>query len=255
MSKRRLLGLESIKMGDCGADGAMGGSLTALGHFVQESAILTFPEPDKTEIIDEEADEPDLIILTRSGAKNLVFGTRDMETASLIRAFGGSENVDGGWDAPVETFIKEQSVEIKTKVVNGRRKVIKIPKAAISASFDGKFTKKDPGVINYSIDVLTPRDGSDVALTPVHIDYENISGAVEDPVITQSAVNKFTIACGTAGSTIKYTITGLDPSGEYGQTYTTEVTITEDVLVRAVGTKAGMDNSNVVSKIITYSAP
>jgi len=253
-SKIRMVGLESILIGACGADGTMGGSLTPLGHFVEESALLSFPLPTKTEIIDEESDEPDMILKNRGGAKTLAFSTRDMSNANLILAFGGAENASSGWDAPTDVHDIERSVKIKSKVYNGTRRVYYIPRASISAAFNGKFNKKDPGTIDFEVDVITPRDAGDVALAPVYINPENISGKVIDPIITQSAVDKFTITCATGGSAMKYSITGLDPTGAYGTAYSAEVTITEEVLVRAVGTLAENDNSNIVSKIITYTA-
>ena len=252
-SKIRMVGLESILIGACGADGVMGEDLVPIGHIVEESALLSFPLPTKTAITDEGALDPDMILLSSGGMKKLNLSTRDMQNSNLILAFGGSENGSGGWDCPTDIYVAERSVQAKSKVYSGVRKVYNLPRILVTAAFNGGFKEKDPGTINLELLVLTPRDASDVALRPIYIDPENISGKVADPVITQSGLATFTIACSTDGSAIKYSITGLDPTGDYGTAYSAEVTITEDVLVRAVATKAENDNSNVVSKIITYA--
>lgn len=254
-SQIRLKGLESISIGACGADGVMGDTLVEVGHIKEESAMLEFPLPEITSITDEGELDPDMILVGKNGEKSLKFSTRDIQNDNMILAFGGSENASTGWDAPTTTYIKEQSIQLKSKVINGTRRVYNIPRALMIASFNGLFTEKDPGTIDFNILVLTPRDVSDGALRPVYVDPENVSGKVADSIITQSAINKFTITCATDGSAIKYSITGLDPTGDYGTVYSAEVTITEDVLVRAVATKAANDNSNIVSKIITYTAP
>lgn len=73
---------------------------------------------------------------------------------------------------------------------------------------------------------------------------------VADPTMTRGTgadKNKVTLACATDGATIKYTTDGSDPV-ESGSTYSTAITVSAEMTIKAYATKSGMDDSHVVSK-------
>ena len=49
MAEKSIIGIESVKMGDCGANGTMGGTLTAIGLLVPGSVKMVWSETGKTE--------------------------------------------------------------------------------------------------------------------------------------------------------------------------------------------------------------
>jgi len=253
VTKHRLLGIESIKIGACGANGLMGTDLTEIGSLVRETVNVKKDKPDVAKIYVEGADLPDLSVLNDGGALLLSFSTRDIKPANMVKAFGGAalpaiagaggdvtatitvntievtgatfvtdglepgmqitlansllsndgvytiESIDsetqitvvenitatevadvtfefaGGWSAPAEQAILEQSVQLISKATNGYRNVITLPRGIIYGEFDGKMFKTDTGVINFEIDVQNPVDGSGVYLKPWHLTQVAVS--------------------------------------------------------------------------------
>lgn len=79
---------------------------------------------------------------------------------------------------------------------------------------------------------------------------EVVMETVATPVISQDG-NNVSIACTTAGATVKYgfSATALD------NVYTAPFAITANTTVYAVATKDGMKNSEMATKDVTYTAP
>ncbi|MDD5688212.1 MAG: FG-GAP-like repeat-containing protein [Elusimicrobia bacterium] len=82
---------------------------------------------------------------------------------------------------------------------------------------------------------------------------------VADPSInpnggTYSSAQTVQITCATAGAIIRYTTDGSDPTN--GTVYSSPLTISQDTTLKAIATKTGMLNSNVVtSAAFTITAP
>jgi hypothetical protein len=158
MSCKSLLGVQTIKAGTCGADGAMGTTLTSIGLIVPDSVILTFEEQVKTDIYIENQVDPYLTVMDANRLRSLKCSSRDLDPATLAKFFSGTATTDV-WTAgrAAETAV-EQSIEIVTKVAGGNSWKIEIPRANVSASLDGSLTAKDTAKMNFNITVLSPQD-------------------------------------------------------------------------------------------------
>ena len=168
MSNIRLVGLESVRIGDISANKAMSTTLATISATVPDSAHLIIEAPTATDLYVEEEDLPDISILGTS-KKTLEFATRDMGSLVLLEAFGGSFNgTTGAWSAPVTaTTVKESCLEAVSKVINGKQLKIEIPRASVKTGGDLRFTKTESGQITFSCDVLVP--ASSVAISPIVI--------------------------------------------------------------------------------------
>lgn len=85
----------------------------------------------------------------------------------------------------------------------------------------------------------------------VHTGEYRIVNQVSAPVISPnggvySTAQPVTITCPTAGATIYYTLDGSTPTASSSQ-YTGSLTISSSAMLKAVGVKAGADNSEVAS--------
>ena len=62
------------------------------------------------------------------------------------------------------------------------------------------------------------------------------------------------ISCSTDGATIHYTTNGTDPTAS-SATYTSAITVDENMTIKAIAVKAGLDNSSVASAAYTALTP
>lgn len=164
-----LVGVKSIKMGPCGTNGTLGASLAAIGILVPDSVLLALDEIGKTDIMVEDYTNPWFSVMDTNRPSRFEFSIRDLSGANMQKAFGGTA-VGTRWSAPTLQVANEQSLDIETTTVNGFHYRICIPRASIRASLDGKMVQKDTAAIKFVCDVLTPLDGSGVALPAITID-------------------------------------------------------------------------------------
>ena len=173
MSDIRLIGLESIKIGNITNSKAMGAgsSINTVNAIVPDSAHLIIEPPGVTDLFIEETDVPDIQILGTS-KKTIEFATRDMGTGILIEAFGGAVAGTGSdalvWNASVTAIVvQERCIEAVSKVYNGFQLKIQIPRASLRSGGDLRFTKTESGQISFALDVLMP--SSSTAISPIVI--------------------------------------------------------------------------------------
>jgi len=164
--KYRIHGIDTIKLGAVGVNGAMGASLAAIGAIVEESAIFSVEEPEIARITVEGTDEPDIIAIAHGGMKKFIFSTRDLNVDNMVTIFGGEATLEV-YTPPVNSNTKIwQSVEITGKYVDGSRALIQIPRALIYAKLNAPFTDSESGVIEVTCEVGTPVNATGVALSP-----------------------------------------------------------------------------------------
>lgn len=159
MGKSRLVGIESVEMGDPGADGAMGASLTAIGDLVPDSVMLNIPEMEVEKLYIEGQIAPDVVIEQPEISITAEWRTRDVDPATLAKAFGGTSDATS-WSFPTNPTGIDQSVKLTSKVVDGSKFEIDIPLAKIRSSLDGKLVKNASGEIKFVADVMLPYDSS-----------------------------------------------------------------------------------------------
>lgn len=87
ITKYRLVGIESIEVGDANTDLT---NAVEIGGIFPGSCILAFALPDVTDLYIEEQDDPDISILSGELKKTLDFGVRDIKPDNMILAFGGT---------------------------------------------------------------------------------------------------------------------------------------------------------------------
>ena len=169
MSKVRLIGLESIKIGDLMASGIMatGASISTIEAIVPDSAHLVLETPGTTDLYVEDADLPDITIIGTS-KKTIEFATRDMGTTILLKAFKGVAATTV-WSASTSGTIvaNEKCIEAISKAFGKKKLKIEIPRANVRSGGDLRFTKTESGQINFSCDVLMTASSSKI--TPMKI--------------------------------------------------------------------------------------
>lgn len=168
MAIKVLQGIESLKIGACGAAGTMGTTLTSIGKLVDDSIQLIFDEPQKTNITTEDTTAPIVTLVDPSVARRLEFETYDFDPDLLATLFGGTEAA-GKWSAATDYDPIEQSVEVITKTIDGYYAKIEIPRANLVASMTAKIGKKGLGQLKVVLEVLMPYNGSSVAQSPIQI--------------------------------------------------------------------------------------
>ena len=166
MSKIRLIGLESIRIGEIPATMSMATILSTISAIVPDSAHLAIEIPGVTDLYVEEQDLPDIQIIGTS-KKTIEFATRDLGTALLIHAFGGT--VAGtAWSASATAVVaKERAIELISKPFGKVKMKIEIPRANVRCGGDLRFTKTESGQINFTADVLVP--ASSTVISPMVI--------------------------------------------------------------------------------------
>lgn len=98
-----------------------------------------------------------------------------------------------------------------------------------------------------------------IQFTPVNVTTESGREIVAAPYFTPAAgvVNKGTkvsIKSSTEGATIYYTLDGKNPTAD-SNVFTEAIEITEDVTIKALAVKEGMDDSDIVSAAYTVFVP
>lgn len=152
MAKKRAIGLKSILMGPVGADGGMGTTLTELvGNTVRGTAVLNSSPVEKTELLEEESDDPIEILRTGGGVFTYVWSSYNIAAEVLVAAFGGTV-VGGMWEAPDEIPDIEMSIKAETR--NGI--VIEAARVNISAELALNTQKETAGQVNFTGTIMKP---------------------------------------------------------------------------------------------------
>jgi len=168
MAKYRISGLDKIEMGACGADGAMGATLSEL-KIADESAIMEIGEAEVKKFFLEGVDAPDIIkILGKNRLKELQFSVPEMSIDSFELFLGGA-TVTGKWSASITDIEIYQSIKITTVVYAGFYYVIDIPRALIIGKLTLPLKKGEIGKFDVKAIIESPEDASNVPLSPYQI--------------------------------------------------------------------------------------
>jgi hypothetical protein len=164
-SKTRLLGIAQIKIGSITTYGGMPTiiSLATVGYIVPNSAHIVISAPEKTDIMVDDEDTPDLQVLGNRKV-SFEFATRDMGTKSLILGLNGTASGSTIVLLPVTTnVVTEKAVDITSKTISGKALRFRIPRASMSVGGDLRFARNDTGQLNYSLDILLPESSTQIS--------------------------------------------------------------------------------------------
>ena len=161
----RLVGLTSIKIGDSTASA----SLTTITPIVEDSANLIIGEPAITTIGSEEYDDPDMM-LAGANEKTIEFATRNLTTSNLVLLLGGTAGIIGSgttvyWESPAANAITEKAIVAESKVYDGHKYKIEIPKALITTTGNLRFAKTNPGDLAVKGTIEKPDSGAAIKIT------------------------------------------------------------------------------------------
>lgn len=153
----RLIGLESIEMGDVGGSGGvLGTTLVTIKNIVEGSAAIVFDLPGKVEERNEDSDYADIII-NQPAAKFIQFSVRDMDPRVWELAYGGTTDTTGWagfYDTPI--VVKEQSIVAVSKDYGGDKMRFYITRAIVRAGGTLNLTKTASGFITFTADIAKP---------------------------------------------------------------------------------------------------
>ena len=161
----RIVGLTSIRIGDAKSYGIpTSGSLSSIQYIVPDSANIVFEPHDSTQLFVEEADDPDIEILT-SGLKTIEFATRDIGNDAMIWAFGGTASGTTVWKSSSSAATsKEVAIEMISKTINGKQVKFEVARASLKASATLRYSKVNSGEIGFALTILTPTNGTTVPI-------------------------------------------------------------------------------------------
>jgi hypothetical protein len=165
--KMYIRGIKSLKMGACGADGAMGALLdTIFEDFVGDSVSVDFPVPQVKPITPDDKPNPIVLLVDDSVVMKLIFSTFKCDPDSMATLFGGTVALEK-WSAPTSRTLILQSVELVSKNLDGFHEVLTAPKCGVVAGYTGKHNKSGVAEIKVEMYILTPKDAAGADLSPV----------------------------------------------------------------------------------------
>lgn len=178
-TKFELTGVESFKMGDCGAAGAMGGSLTQYVGIKEGTMTFDFAPPTISEIFIEESDTA-YTTNTTGSAKSFTFELLGLKLSQVPKFLGGTFTAGSGgtkdkYAYPAAAADILQSVQFTSKDSEGHTAIYSFPKCRVSGAMSGTNTKTDTIGLNVTISILQPIDGSGVLLAPMTVEGDTVA--------------------------------------------------------------------------------
>jgi hypothetical protein len=148
------IGLAKIELGAIASDGGMGTSLSQLGYTYQDTCSMTMEDPETTDFIAEEVDDP-VVSISRAGKINFNFSIMNPDLTTLQALLGGTVTGEEGsevWNAPATIPVIEKSI----KITPNQGLQFSIPRAKITAKINGSFSKTNMFLIEVACTVLQP---------------------------------------------------------------------------------------------------
>lgn len=164
MVKVFTLGLSSIKTAAIPSSGEMAADsdLTQLGLTNQNSANLNMEVPENTEFNAEEQEDP-VLISRRAGAVTVEFDLMNPSPEDMVTLMGGTASKSSSelqendqWEPPVDVPSIERAIKVTPKQGFG----IAIPRADITATFGGVYTKTELMLVHVVARVMAPTNAN-----------------------------------------------------------------------------------------------
>lgn len=177
--KFELSGVISFKMGDVGAAGTMGTSLTQYLGVKEGTMTFDIAAPTSNDINIEESDFPYATQLSGS-AKSFTFELLGLKLSQLPEFLGGTFTAGTGgtkdkWEAPTAIPNILQSVEIISKDSLGNSTTYSYVQCRVSGFLSQTNTKTDLVGLQVTFNITQPVDGSGDPTTPWFIEGETIA--------------------------------------------------------------------------------
>ncbi len=157
--KYRWFGLDSILVGASSITTlatVMPATFTTISDFVPQSAKFNIAEPTEQTVETEDSQEPDVITID-DALKSAEFATRNMDLTMMILGFGGATSGSDAWKAPTTSgVLREKSLRLTTKVINGYKYQIDVPRASLKAGATLSMQNKqaETGSIGFKATVM-----------------------------------------------------------------------------------------------------
>lgn len=177
--KFEMTDLSSFAVGAVGAAGAAGTSLTA--YLIKDgTANFNLAEPTQSEVYIYNSDTA-YAVLNGKQPKDFTVEILGLKLSDLPTFMGGTfvasvTTTPDTWKAPVAIPVIEKTVKLISKDNAGKAISLVFPRCQLVASVSGALSKDTLLGLKVKVNVLTPIDGSGVALSAMHVEGE-VAGA------------------------------------------------------------------------------
>ena len=176
--KFELSGVVSFQMGDVGAAGIMGSSLTPYIGVKEGTMTFDIAAPTTNDINIEETDFPYATQLS-GAAKSFTFELLNLKLSELVDFLGGTFVAGVGglkdtWNAPSAIPNILQSVEIVSEDSLGNATTYNYVQCRVSGFQSQTNTKTDLVGLQLTFNITQPVDGAGAPTTPYFIEGETI---------------------------------------------------------------------------------
>ncbi len=178
-NKFELGGVEKFEMGDVGASGTMGGTLTTFTGIKEGTFTFSFAAPTTNDINIEESDFPYTQQVSGS-PQSFTFELFGLNLSELVKFKGGTFTAGAAgtkdkWEAPTGIPDIVQSIAVTSKDGEENESVYSYVKCKIFAEQTQTNTKTDLIGLIVTATVLQPDDGAGNLTTPWFVEGETIT--------------------------------------------------------------------------------
>lgn len=165
------MGLSKIEVGTP-VSGGEATSFATLGYTDPDSCTLDTEDPETTDVLAEETDDP-IYSISKGGKSNLNFNVLNPDASVLVQMLGGTTDSNGVWSAPSQLTQPELSVKITMETGH----VFRFPRVKFFCKYSGSFGNSEPLKLVCSGVVLVPTDGTTAKMLVDFPDSSSGSGS------------------------------------------------------------------------------
>lgn len=161
-------GVESIELAIPGVNGAMPvGGYVKFDDIEMDSVSMTIPPLEKTRFRVEDKSGVRWVLPGETDPPTFVANSLNISVDKANLLFKGEVTTNATeFKAPTDEVIHNLAIRFTSKPFEGKKFVLEIPVAAISAGFANNFTKNGFLALSLSGDATTPSDATGAAVAP-----------------------------------------------------------------------------------------
>lgn len=165
MSENHIIGFKSFKMGDVGATGGMGSTLTAAPLSTKGTFKMTTSEPTVQKYYQDGKPRPVEAVVTGNIDEMIEFTFYDLNPASVVDFLGGTATaaVPGTSGAKYEASSSLENIEQSFEWESNNGVKYQIVRGLISANLDCNLGEEGIWSVKVKITILEPTDGTSKA--------------------------------------------------------------------------------------------